>query len=420
MMIQDWDRYFSSLIGDELLQVPGLALVVYHEGREVYRFAGGIRRFRPKPLPMAMDSRFRIASVSKMFTVFTLMQLVEEGRLSLDDDVSAYLGFRLRHPAYDDIPVTVRMLASHTSGLRDGKVYSIPPFVSAEAFFQPDSPYWEKGQHFAPPEEVPGQYFTYCNLNYGLLGTVIEAVTGQRFDDYQKRHILKDLDCRGDYVPGNLPQAEFEKLGTIYGKDDEGGSWQGRIDDFEGRQPEKETVALQNPYAERVCQTYKLDGYRPGTNATFFSPQGGLRLSLAEMGQTLEMILHDGEYRGRRILHPSSLREMFRPQWQYDGHNGDTCGKTLLTYGLGEFRVDGSGPARPCEGKAVSLWGHTGQAFGLLSGLFVVPGTKSGFAYVMNGSGLAEEDPRSAGVFSTNYIWEERVLDGLCRFIDGL
>ena len=337
MMIQDWDRYFSSLIGDELLQVPGLALVVYHEGREVYRFAGGIRRFRPEPLPMAMDSRFRIASVSKMFTVFTLMQLVEEGRLSLDDDVSAYLGFRLRHPAYDDIPVTVRMLASHTSGLRDGKVYSIPPFVSAEAFFQPDSPYWEKGQHFAPPEEVPGQYFTYCNLNYGLLGTLIEAVTGQRFDDYQKGHILKDLDCRGDYVPGNLPQAEFEKLGTIYGKDDEGGSWQGRIDDFEGRQPEKETMALQNPYAETVCQTYKLDGYRPGTNATFFSPQGGLRLSLAEMGQTLEMILHDGAYRGRRILSPSSLREMFRPQWQYDGHNGDTCGQTLLTYGLSEF-----------------------------------------------------------------------------------
>ena len=52
---------------------------------------------------------------------------------------SALICFRLRHPAYDDIPVTVRMLASHTSGLRDGKVYSIPPFVSAEAFFSADS-----------------------------------------------------------------------------------------------------------------------------------------------------------------------------------------------------------------------------------------------------------------------------------------
>lgn len=420
MMIPDWNNYFSSLIGDGAFQVPALALVVYHEGQEVYRFAGGIRRFRPDPLPMTADSRFRIASVSKMFTVFTLMQFVEEGVLSLDDDVSYYLGFRLRHPAYDDIPLTLRMLASHTSGLRDGKVYSIPPSVGVEAFFKAGSPYWEEGRHFAPTGEMPGQYFTYCNLNYGLLGTVIEAVTGQRFDHYQKEHILKDLDCRGDYVPGNLTEAEFEKLGTIYRKNSEGGSWQGSIDDFEGRQPEKETVALQNPYAETVCQTYKLDGYRPGTNGTFFSPQGGLRLSIAEMGQTLEMILHDGAYRGRQILKPSSLREMFRPQWQYDGHNGNTCGQTIFSYGLGAFWVDGSGPARPCREKVYSLWGHTGQAFGLLSGLFVIPGTKSGFAYVMNGEGISEEDPRSLGSFSTNYIWEEKVLDGLCRFIDGL
>lgn len=420
MMIRDWDNYFSSLIGDEALQVPGLALIVYHEGREVYRFAGGIRRFRPEPLPMTADSRFRMASVSKMFTIFTLMQLVEEGKIILDDDVSSYLGFRLRHPAYDAIPLTLRMLASHTSGLRDGKVYSIPPSVGVEAFFRPGSPYWEDGRHFAPKGEMPGQYFTYCNLNYGLLGCVIEAVTGQRFDSYQKEHILKELGCRGDYLPGNLSEAEFEKLGAVYGKDDERGSWQGRIDDFEGLQPQKDTIALQNPYDETICQTYALDGYRLGTNATFFSPQGGLRLSLTELGQTLEMLLHDGVYRGRRILYPSSLREMFQPQWQYDGRNGDTCGRTIFAYGLGEFFVDGRGPARPCREADVSLWGHTGQAFGLLSGLFVLPGTKSGFAYVMNGEGVSETDPRSTGAFSTNYIWEEQVLDGLCRFIDGL
>lgn len=420
MKFDDWDAYFSSLIGDDLLQVPGLALLVYHEGREVYRFTGGFRRFQPKSLPMTADSRFRIASVSKMFTIFTLLQLAERGRLSLDDDVSRYLGFRLRHPAHDDIPLTLRMLASHTSGLRDGRVYSIPPAVSVEAFFKPGSPYWENGQHFAPPEEVPRQYFTYCNLNYGLLGTVIEAVTGQRFDDYQKAHLLKDLDCLADYVPGNLLADEFEKLGTIYGKDEEQGRWIGRMDDFKGHQPERDTIALQNPYDEAVCQIYELAGYQPGTNATLFSPQGGLRLSLDEMGQTLEMILHDGVYRGRRILQASSLREMFSPQWTYDGHNGDTCGQTIFTYGLGEFGVDGDGPARPCREKEISLWGHTGQAFGLLSGLFVIPGTRSGFAYVMNGEGMAEEDPGSCGSFSTNYIWEERVLDGLCRFIDGL
>ena len=258
------------MIGDELLQVPGLALVVYHEGREVYRFAGGIRRFRPKPLPMAMDSRFRIASVSKMFTVFTLMQLVEEGRLSLDDDVSAYLGFRLRHPDYDDIPVTVRMLASHTSGLRDGKVYSIPPFVSAEAFFQPDSPYWEKGQHFAPPEEVPGQYFTYCNLNYGLLGTLIEAVTGQRFDDYQKGHILKDLDCRGDYVPGNLPQAEFEKLGTITARTMKAAAGRGGSTTLKAVSRKKRRLPFKTLMQKRSVRPISWMGTGPGPMPPFF------------------------------------------------------------------------------------------------------------------------------------------------------
>ncbi len=428
MKRRDWDGYFASLIGDSGTCVPGLAVLAYAGGCEVYRFAGGVRRMAgAQTWPMTEDSRFRIASVSKMFTVFTIMQLAEAGKLSLDEDVSEYLGFRLRHPSYPDVPVTLRQLASHTSGLRDGKVYSSPPSVSVRAFFRPGSPYWEGGGHFAPAGQAPGAYFTYCNLNYGLLGTVIEAVTGQRFDQYQKTHILKDLDCRADYVPGNLEALEFARLGTIYRKQDrqgrweEKGPWQGIMDDFGGVQPPRETLSLQNPYAQDVCQTYDLAGYQPGTNATIFSPQGGLRLSLEELGHVLAMFLHDGRYDGRQVLRPASLQAMFSLQWTYDGHNGDTCGQTLLTYGLGEFFVDGRGPARCCRTKTIDLWGHTGQAFGLLSGLFIRPGTGSGFAYVMNGEALAEDDdPRSAGQFSRNYIWEEKVMDGLCRLIDGL
>lgn len=428
MKRRDWDGYIASLIGDSGTCVPGLAVLAYAGGREVYRFAGGVRRMAgAQTWPMTEDSRFRMASVSKMFTVFTIMQLAEAGKLSLDEDVSEYLGFRLRHPSYPDVPITLRSLASHTSGLRDGKVYSIPPSVGVRAFFRPGSPYWEGGAHFAPAGQMPGIYFTYCNLNYGLLGTVIEAVTGQRFDQYQKTHILKDLDCRADYVPGNLEAPEFARLGTIYRKQDrqgrweEKGPWQGIMDDFGGVQPPRETLSLQNPYAQDVCQTYDLAGYQPGTNATIFSPQGGLRLSLEELGHVLAMLLHDGRYAGRQVLRPASFQAMFSPQWTYDGHNGDTCGQTLLTYGLGEFFVDGRGPARCCRTKAIDLWGHTGQAFGLLSGLFIRPGTGSGFAYVMNGEALAEDDdPRSAGQFSRNYIWEEKVMDGLCRLIDGL
>ena len=97
----DWDAYFASLIGDTGTGVPGLAVLAYADGHEVYRFAAGVRRVDgERSWPMTVDSRFRMASVSKMFTVFTLMELAEAGKLSLDDDVSEYLGFRLRHPSY--------------------------------------------------------------------------------------------------------------------------------------------------------------------------------------------------------------------------------------------------------------------------------------------------------------------------------
>lgn len=59
--------------------------------------------------------------------------------------------------------------------------------------------------------------------------------------------------------------------------------------------------------------------------------------------------------------------------------------------------------------------GHTGEAYGLLSGLFMVPGTRDGFIYMMNGEAVAEdEDPRSAGNFSGNYVWEENVMNAIC------
>jgi len=80
-----------------------------------------------------------------MFTVFTVMQLCEQGKLDLDADVSEYLGFNLRNPNYPNKPITVRMLAAHTSSLRDGKIYSILPEVSVQEFFKPNGKFYESG-----------------------------------------------------------------------------------------------------------------------------------------------------------------------------------------------------------------------------------------------------------------------------------
>ena len=128
-------------------QVPGLGVILYKDGREVYSHFVGSRRLgksAEERLPVTRDTRFRIASVSKQFTVFTLMELAEGGKLSLQDDVSKYLGFTLRNPAYPDTPITLEMLASHTSSLRNGgneeDSYTSPPQESIEEFFRPGSP----------------------------------------------------------------------------------------------------------------------------------------------------------------------------------------------------------------------------------------------------------------------------------------
>lgn len=99
---QKLHKELSEMIGDTGAKVPGLGVIVYKDGKEVFSdFLGSavIDEKNPKNnRPFAKDSRFRIASVSKMFTVFTVMQLSEQGKLDLDADVSKYLGFNLRNP----------------------------------------------------------------------------------------------------------------------------------------------------------------------------------------------------------------------------------------------------------------------------------------------------------------------------------
>lgn len=391
----------AGLIGDTGCKVPGLGVIVFKDGREVYANFFGSRVLGANSKPVTRQTRFRVASVSKLFTIFSILQLVERGKFSLDDDASELLGFELRNPNQPQKKITVKMLACHTSSIRDGKIYSLPPEVSIRELFRPDGAFWEDGNHFAPSDEKVGEFFTYGNLNYGVLGTIIEHATGKRFDIYQRENILRQLDTKADYLPANLAPEEFEQLGTLYGKKISSDDWHAQIDDFDGIQPAKDTVALQNPYAENFCRVCSLENYRVGTNATVFSPQGGLRISFDELAHALEMILNGGNFRGRKILSGESLETMFKPQWTFNpkNPNGDTEDGAFLSYGLGTYRTNG-----------LNLVGHGGDAFGMLSGLFIVPNTKSGFVYMLNG----HADSRCKfGLYPA----EEKILDAVFRQI---
>ena len=423
------------LVGDDDIQVPGLGVVVFKGGVEVFSKFIGQRTINPAR-PVTRRTRFRAASLSKMFTAFTLMQLVEHGQLNLDDDVSNYLDFELRNPLFPQKKITARMLASHTSSLRDGKIYCSPPNISLQEFFSRDGKFWENGAHFG--NEPPEKFFCYCNLNYGVLGTLIERVVGKRFDIWQRENILAQLATRADYVPSNLPAEELEHLGTLYQKKNPAGQWNEsddwfpQMDEEEIRLVAAESVTLQNPYAtpahdssEKISSdddktSFSLTDYIVGTNASSLSPQGGLRISFDELAHVLEMLLAGGVFRNEKILSRESLNEMFAAQWKYKDSNGETDNGVMLSYGLGVVGVDGKSSARLCRDKVMNLVGHAGSAFGFLGGLFVTDtDDRRGFAYMLNGEPVQKDiDPRSHGQFSANYIWEEIVSDAVCEFLN--
>ena len=413
------DSALEKMIGDNGVKVPGLGVIIFKDGIEIYSKFLGRRIIGENEKSVTRHTKFRAASVSKMFTVFTIMQLVERGKISLDADVDEYLNFKLRNPHFPQKKITVRMLASHTSTLRDGKIYSIPPNVGIEEFFKVDGKFYEGGAHFGEEEN----FFTYSNLNYGILGTIIETVTGVRFDIYQRENILAQLETTADYVPANLSRSDFELLGAVYQKKNpagvwnEFGDWYVKADDFKNIQPPHDTIFLQNPYDENFQLSYSLKNYRAGKNATVFSPQGGLRISFEELAHTLEMFMNGGNFHGKKILDAESIAEMLTPQWIYDGKNGNTYGGSILNYGLGVYFIDGKTSSRVCKNYEINLVGHTGVAFGMMSGLFFIPNTKTGFLYMMNGAAISEnEDSRGYGKFSGNYIWEENLMDAVCNF----
>ena len=139
---------------------------------------------------------FRIASVTKWVTAIGLMTLYDQGKLNLDKDISSYLGFKVRNPAYPDTPITARMLLSHTS--------SLSPNASN---YHPD---WarigKKGYDPIFDESIrPGTQYAYADYNGALVGCLIEAISRQSVQNYMSQKVFKPLGLTAGYSPNFLP-----------------------------------------------------------------------------------------------------------------------------------------------------------------------------------------------------------------------
>lgn len=287
---------------------------------------------------------FRIASISKSFTATSLMQLVEQGVVTLQTDVSDLAGFTIRNPRYPDTVITLEMLLSHTSSLNDSQGYFTLDVINPEA-----NPDWAKCYN----DYAPGTGYEYCNLNFNLCGSFLEKLSGIRFDRYVVSHILRPLGLYGGYCVDSLDRTRFASL---YEYD-----------------PEQDlfTCVDNEAYAPR---SERVTNYRFGYDTPVFSPTGGMKLSAISLAKYMLMHMNYGITPDSvRIISESSSRNMQTPRSD-DEH-----------YGLALWQTDQYSPG-------VTLVGHTGGAYGMRSAMFFNPEKKYGFVVISNGAISRFED----------------------------
>ena len=162
--------------------IPGAVLEIGHDGHVIYRKAYGSRAIEPKREPMTVDTIFDVASLTKVIATTTaVMQLVEQGKVRLNDPVAKYLPEFAQNGKQD---ITVRQLLTHYSGLE--------PDLDLKTEWQgKDTGYT---MAFAEtPQEAPGSKFVYSDINFIVLGALVERVSGESLDQYTERHIFAPL-----------------------------------------------------------------------------------------------------------------------------------------------------------------------------------------------------------------------------------
>ncbi len=174
----------DSIINQSIAEgnIPGAVLLVGHNGKVIYRKAYGSRELEPKREPMTVDTIFDMASLTKVIATTTaVMQLVEQGRVRLNDPVAKYLPDFAQNGKED---ITIRQLLTHYSGLA-------PDIDLTPAFESKESAY--RLAYAETPAQAPGSGFIYSDTNFIVLAAVVEKVSGETLDDYVQRHIFGPL-----------------------------------------------------------------------------------------------------------------------------------------------------------------------------------------------------------------------------------
>jgi CubicO group peptidase (beta-lactamase class C family) len=268
----DLEAFFDGIIPLQLERsdVAGATVLVMKDGKELLRKSYGFADVTKKKPVDPETTMFRLASISKLFTWISVMQLMEQGKLDLDADVNTYLDFQIA-PAFGK-PITLRNLMTHTGGfeeeVRDILLTDPKKAIPLRQYLIENQPH-----RIFPPGEVPA----YSNYGVGLGGYIVQRASGEPFEQYVAEHI-------------------FQPLGMKHSSFD---------------QPLAEGLS---PFAS---DGYRSDTEKPAVGFEIFSPApaGGVSSTASDMGRFALALLNGGELEGRRILKPETLQAMWTKQF---------------------------------------------------------------------------------------------------------
>ena len=332
------DEQFSALF--KRYKTTGAVLTIAKDGEIVYQLNYGYTDKKAGET-VTDDTYFRLASVTKMITGMHVMQLVEQGKLDLDADISDYFGYTIRNPHFRKDPITLRQLMSHTSSIYAGGGY----------VNDPDGYIWkmlslERSRVANFYKHRPGSKYAYSNFGAGLMGSLIEIATGKNFGQSVEEGLFAPLGIDAAYNV-NLLDAP-EKITNLYSE--------------EGRLRTTKNNYLKRAWDDSVNPEYHFK-YTAG--ALWMRGEDLCRLGI--------MMTQGGTVDGVTILQPDTIYEMMSSQ---EGKPGVTCDSK---YGLCVYRK-----SELLKDRIV--YGHQGMSEGVVAGLFFDPESQLVFSLITNGS----------------------------------
>lgn len=305
------------------------------------------------------NSIYRIASISKVIVAVGLLKLYEKGLVDLDEDVSKYLGFKVRNPKYEEQKITLRMILTQTSsiiddGICDNGIYKgydgsncTDDFIKLEELLTKGSKHFYKGYS----DHAPGSEFIYSNLGCGILACVCEKITNKYFPDYIIECLLNPLDIKSGFRLENISYPENLVGHYLY---------------------ENSQFKLYRDYEsfKKVqCLKYPLgENYR--------GVAGGLYISSIDLSKIMSMLMNKGIYNNIRILEEKTVKEMETVWWE-----GLPSDPTYRKKGLQMIILD--------QFTNLPLKGHFGNAYGLRS--FMLYNDNGGIIFLCNGANFIND-----------------------------